>query len=328
VVIYNLYCNGDVSHDGHVWCDGADASDFTTKAWENRYSQRGAPDADERLERSPGGYIWDQAIAKGLTFRTYGERERFVSSPETAPQVKDDKMRREWISKAWSEALAKDARDYEKAEIFIRDLKEAETTGNFPNLIVMALPENHTHGLWPGAYTPEACVASNDVALGKVVEAVTHSKFWPETAIFVIEDDAQNGHDHVDAHRTIGLVISPYTRRKIVDSTMYTTASMLRTMGLMLGLPPMTQYDAGATPMIDSFQTTADLRPYDSVGAQTDLAAKNPPKGKGAQASMELDFSEIDAANAQAAKFNTILWEHFHPGEPEPPPVRSMVLVR
>ena len=146
--------------------------------------------------------------------------------------------------------------------------------------------------------------------------------------VFVIEDDAQNGHDHVDAHRTVGLVISPYTRRKVVDSTMYTTASYLRTMELMLGLPPMTQYDAGATPMINSFMPQADPRPYKSVPLTIDLAAKNPPKGKGAQASMELDFSEIDAANAQAGKFNTILWEHFHPDEPEPPPVRSMVLVR
>jgi hypothetical protein len=157
---------------------------------------------------------------------------------------------------------------------------------------------------------------------------VTHSKFWPTTAIFVIEDDAQNGHDHVDAHRTVGLVISPYTRRGIVDSTMYTTASYLRTMELMLKLPPMTQYDASATPMTSSFMPDADLRPYTSVPVTIDLAAKNPEKGEGAKASLELDFSEFDAANADAAKFNTILWNHFKPGQPEPPPVRSMVLVR
>jgi YVTN family beta-propeller protein len=328
VLLDNLYCNGEVSQDGHVWCDGAYASDYTTKAWENHYSQRGQPDADDRLERSPGGYIWDQAIARGLSFRTYGERERFVSSPETAPQVKDDRMRKEWVAADWSAAEAKGARDYELAEIFIRDLREAEKSGNWPNLITMSLNENHTHALTPGAHTPEACVGSNDLALGRIVEAVTHSKFWPQTAIFVIEDDAQNGHDHVDAHRTVGLVISPYTRRGVVDSTMYTQASYLRTMELMLKLPPMTQYDAAATPMINSFMTAADPRPYDAVPVTIDLAAKNPEKGEGAKASLELDFSEIDAANAQAAKFNTILWNHFHPGESEPPPVRSMVLVR
>src|SRR5439155_16984632 len=111
-----------------------------------------------------------------------------------------------------------------------------------------SLPENQTHGLYRGAHTPEACVGSNDLALGKIVEAVTHSKFWPETAIFVIEDDAQNGHDHVNAHRTVGLVISPYARRGAVDSTMYTSLSYVRPMEMILKLPPMTQFDAAATP--------------------------------------------------------------------------------
>ena len=328
VLLDNLYCNGEVSQDGHVWCDGAYASDFTVKAWEQRYSGRLQPDADDRLTRSPGGYIWDQAIARGLTFRTYGEREAFVSSPETAPQVTNDRMRSQWVSKEWSVRNEKDARDYELADVFVKEMREAEKSGNWPNLMTMSLNENHTHGLWPGANTPEACVGSNDLGLGKIVEAVTHSKFWPTTAIFVIEDDAQNGHDHVDAHRTIGLVISPYTRRHIVDSTMYTPASYLRTMELMLKLPPMTQFDAAATPMVNSFMHEADLTPYDAVPVNVDLAAKNPEKGEGAKASMELDFSEIDAANADAAKFNTILWNHFFPGEPEPAPVRSMVLVR
>jgi YVTN family beta-propeller protein len=333
VLLDNLYCDGEVSQDGHLWCDGAYASDYTQKAWVNHYSHRGEPDADERLTRLPGGYIWDQAIAKGLTFRTYGEREAFVSSPQTAPQVGDDRMRSEWVSQEWSKATAwnkpSDHRDYEKADIFIKDLRQAEQTGgSWPALITMSLAENHTHGLNPGSYTPEACVGSNDLALGKIVEAVTHSKFWPETAIFVIEDDAQNGHDHVDAHRTIGLVISPYTRRGVVDSTMYTTASYVRTMELILSLAPMTQYDAAAMPMYNSFSEKADLRPYDAVPVTIDLAARNPAKGEGAEASMQLDLSEIDAANDEAEKFNAILWNHFKPGVPEPAPVRSMVLVR
>src|SRR5439155_12822088 len=154
VLLDNLYCNGEVSQDGHLWCDGAYASDFTEKAYLNRYSQRGQPEADDRLERSPGGYIWDEAIARGLMFRTYGERERFVSSPDTAPQVKDDRMRREWISADWASALAHEKRDYEKADIFIRDLRVAENSGRpWPHLVTMALPENHTHGLSPGAHT-------------------------------------------------------------------------------------------------------------------------------------------------------------------------------
>src|SRR5439155_23978890 len=150
---------GEVSQDGNIWCDSAYASDFTEKAWTNRYSKRGQPDADDRLERSPNGYIWDEAIARGMLFRTYGERERFVSSPETAPQVKDDRMRKEWISYEWAKALAHEKRDYEKAEIFINDLHDAEKHEKpWPRLITMALPENHTHGLTAGAHTPEACV--------------------------------------------------------------------------------------------------------------------------------------------------------------------------
>jgi hypothetical protein len=328
VLLDNLYCNGEVSQDGHAWCDGAYASDFTIKAYLNRYSKRGQPDADERLSRSPAGYIWDEAIARGLSFRTYGEREGFIASPETGPHVTDDNMRKDWISTAWSEADKKGTRDYERVDIFIRELREAEKSGNWPNLMVMSLGENHTRALTPGAHTPEACVASNDLGLAKIVQAVTHSKFWPTTAIFVIEDDAQNGHDHVDAHRTAGLVISPYTRRGAVDSTMYTTASMVRTMELMLGLGPMTQYDAGATPMINSFQPQADLTPFDPVPVTIDLAARNPKKGPGAEASLKLDFSEYDAANDDAEFFNSILWNHFAPGVPEPPPVRSLVLVR
>ena len=121
----------------------------------------------------------------------------------------------------------------------------------------MSLGENHTRGTTPGAFTPDACVASNDIGLARIVEAASKSKFWNEMAIFVIEDDAQNGPDHVDAHRTAGLVISPYCKRGFVDSTFYTTASMVRTMELILGLPPLTQYDAGATPMFNCFQTTA-----------------------------------------------------------------------
>ena len=136
-----------------------------------------------------------------------------------------------------------------------------------PHLVIARLPSDHTHGSTQGFPTPTAYVAENDVALGRVVEAISHSKFWPQTAVFVVEDDAQNGPDHVDAHRTVALVISPYTKRAYVDSTMYSTTSMLRTIELILGLQPMSQFDAAATPMFHSFQTVADLRPYTAVAA-------------------------------------------------------------
>ena len=147
---------------------------------------------------------------------------------------------------------------------FLKEFREFEKNGNLPRFIVMSLGEDHTTGTTPGAFTPQACVASNDLALGRLVEAVSKSKFWTETAIFVIEDDAQNGPDHVDAHRTVGLVISPYTKRRHLDSTQYSTVSMIRTMELILGLPPLSQFDAAARPMFESFTDKADLTPYDA----------------------------------------------------------------
>src|SRR5581483_7945997 len=142
------------------------------------------------------------------------------------------------------------------------------------------------------AFTPQACVASNDLALGRLGEAVSHSKFWPETAIFVIEDDAQNGPDHVDAHRTVGLVISPYTKRHHLDSTQYQTVSMIRTIELILGLAPLSQFDAAANPMFASFTDKPDLKPYEHEEARIDLDAMNDKLAYGAERSAAMDFSE------------------------------------
>ena len=165
---------------------------------------------------------------------------------------------------------------------------------------------NHTFATTPGKSTPEACVASNDLALGTLLAAATRSKFWKQMAIFVIEDDAQNGPDHVDAHRTIGFVISPYTKRRTVDSTLYTTASMIRTMELILGLPPMTQFDAGATPMFGCFNTRPLLTPYEVKQPKTDLAAVNATTAPGAKASAMMDFDEYDQCPED--ELNRILW--------------------
>ncbi len=170
----------------------------------------------------------------------------------------------------------------------------------------MSLGENHTRGTTPGAFTPSACVASNDIAVGRIVAAATRSKFWKEMAIFIIEDDAQNGPDHVDAHRTTGFVISPWCKRGFVDSTLYTTASMVRTMELILGLPPLTQYDAGATPMFNCFGTTVKETPYDLLTPEVDVNAKNKPNAPGAQACAKMDFSEYDRAPED--ELNQILW--------------------
>src|SRR5262249_20565332 len=146
----------------------------------------------------------------------------------------------------------------------------------------------------PGTFTPQACVASNDLALGRLVEAVTKSKYWPQTAIFVIEDDAQNGPDHIDAHRTVGLVISPYTRRHHVDSSHYATVSMIRSIELILGLPPLSQYDAAARPMFESFTDQPDVTSYTQEAARIDLNAENAKSAYGAARSSRMDFTDYD----------------------------------
>jgi hypothetical protein len=219
------------------------------------------------------------------------------------------------------------ARDTDNVKVFLREFSEYENNFDspeadkrLPNYIVMSLGENHTKGTTPGAFTPAAMVASNDYAVGQLVDRVTHSKYWPTTAIFIIEDDAQDGPDHVDARRTAGLVISPYVKRAKVDSTMYSTSSMLRSMELLLGLPPMSQYDAAATPLYESFGTEATLSPFTVINPQIDLNAKNDDKSYGAKLSSKMDFSEWD--NAPMGQLNEVLWKAMKGADsPMPPPV-------
>jgi len=322
VLFDNLYTNGEVSQDGHQWSNAAYATEFVQKSWVNSYSGRGQPDGDDRVNASPAGYLWDNAARHGLTFRSYGEFAYFKSSPDSPPVFMGAGSLKDHSSQEWP--LVK-GRDPDRVEVFLRELKEAEQKGKWPNFMVMSLGEDHTSGLNPGAFTPVAAVGSNDQALGRIVEGVSHSKFWKETAIFVIEDDAQNGPDHVDAHRTVGLVISPYLKRNFVDSTKYTTASMVRTMELILDLPPMTQYDKLATPMYNAFAVEPVFTAYDNIGPKVDLLAKNPSEGTLAQRSARLDFSAPDLADPD--ELNAILWEAYRPGEPMPAPVRSAALL-
>src|SRR5436853_4598074 len=191
-----------------------------------------------------------------------------------------------------------------------------------PRLTILRLPNDHTYGTQVGKPTPTALVADNDLALGMVVEAVSRSKFWKETAIFVVEDDAQNGPDHVDAHRTVALVVSPYTKRRSVDSSMYSTSSMLRTIELILGLAPMSQFDAAARPMYRSFQARADLTPYKHVKPDVDLDAKNKKGDPGAALSATFDLEKEDAADDLL--LNEVIWKSVKGAKsPMPAPVRA-----
>jgi YVTN family beta-propeller protein len=328
VIFDNLYCNGEVSQDGHQWSNAAYATDFTQKAWVNSYSRRGQPDADDRLTGSPAGYLWDNCKKHGKTYRSYGEFASFRSSPEHEPQFVGSPELKDHVSTEWLKLKSVPGggrqRDTKLAEVFIKELHEAEAKGTWWDYMVMSLGENHTDGLTGGRFTPTACVASNDLALGMMIDAITKSKFWPETAIFIIEDDAQNGPDHVDSRRTVGLVYSPYVKRGVVDSTMYSTVSYVRTMELILGLPPMTQYDQLATPMYNAFTTEPTLTAYNFIPARVDLMARNPMTGEGAQRSARLDWSDYDRADFD--ELNDILWKSFKGNQPMPAPVRSALL--
>jgi hypothetical protein len=283
------------------------ATDYNEREWIQSYSGHGSLPGNREMQVPSAGFLWDQCRRAGLSYRSYGEASFVIPSEN----------RGKWSGR----------RDMERVDNWIADLHAAEQSNDLPRFTVMSLGEDHTSGTSPGRPTPDASVGSNDVALGKIVAAASRSRFWKEMAIFVIEDDAQNGPDHVDAHRTAGLVISPWCRRGVVDSTMYTTASMIRTIELILGLPPMTQYDAAATPMFRCFQRRSVLSAYNPVTPKVDLLALNPANAPGARQSSRMDFDEYDRAPEDA--LNRILWRAVKgPVVPYPAPIHGALLGR
>ena len=334
VLLDNLYCNGQVSRDGHPWSTGAYHTDYIARDWHLTYSRRKGVDDDDEgdLSNPPSGYLWDACKRAGLSYRSYGEYGKRVSEPDGSARMEGRVPGLVGHFSPTFGLLPKGAgkrpvRDTDKVDSFLKEFSEYEKNGDLPRFIIMSLGEDHTSGTSPGAFTPEACVASNDLALGRLVDAVSKSKYWPKTAIFVIEDDAQNGPDHVDAHRTIGLVVSPYVRRKHLDSTQYATVSMIRTMELILGLPPLSQYDAAARPMFESFTDKADATPFNHVPAEIDLNAVNKSTAYGAARSAKMDFSEYDRIDD--FELNEILWRHIKGvNAPLPPAVRRAIAFR
>ncbi|WP_165235028.1 bifunctional YncE family protein/alkaline phosphatase family protein [Aquisphaera insulae] len=328
VLLDNFYVDGEVSADGHEWTMGAYATDFVERTWPLSYrGDRRAPYPSEgalALATPAGGYLWDRAAEKGVSYRSYGE---FVKNSEVpgAPATTGVKALQghfDPLYRSFDMAYP----DVRRAGRFLQELSEFEKSGEMPRLIVMRLPNDHTAGTRPGLPTVMACVGDNDLALGMVVEALSRSRFWRETAIFVIEDDAQNGSDHVDAHRTVALAISPYIRRGTIDSTMYSTSSMLRTMELILGLEPMSQFDASARPMFAAFTERPDFRPYLRRPAGVDLNEKNTRDAPMAEVSENLDLEIEDRADDLV--FNEIIWKAVRGADAQvPPPVRAAFVV-
>ena len=331
VLLDNFYCSGVLSADGHQWTDEAYVTDYLEKAFGG--FERSYPyDGDDALAYASSGFLWDNALAHGLTFRDYGE---FVQAEIDPPDATWADIYADYLADT-SEPKVKirattmldslrphlcptyvgfpgKVQDVYRAREFIKELRRFEAEGELPNLIMMLLPNNHTVGTRPGYPTPRAAVADNDLALGRIVEAVSHSRFWPKTCIFVVEDDPQAGLDHVDGHRTVAFVISPYTKRAAVDSTNYNQTSMVRTIELILGLPPMNQFDLTATPMASCFTAAPDFMPYDAVPNRIPLDEMNPALAalSGAQLywalkSVELPLDDIDEADEDT--LNRILW--------------------
>jgi DNA-binding beta-propeller fold protein YncE len=332
VLLDNFYVEGEVSADGHQWSMGAYATDFVEKMWPLSY--RGKPTGSsiknlsiypsegnfDSIARPAGGYLWDRCAEAGVSYRSYGEwveDAKKVGDP-AKPRVKALEGHIDPLFRGWD----LDYLDVKRAERFIEELHRFEREGELPRLTILRLPNDHTSGTKFDAPTPRAQVADNDLALGMVVEAVSKSKFWKDTAIFVVEDDAQNGPDHVDAHRAVALVISPYTKHKYVDSTMYSTSSMLRTMELILGLKPMSQFDAAAEPMYHSFQAEPDVTAYEHVVPDVDLHEKNKRAAWGSKISEKFNFAKEDAADDLL--LNEVVWRSVKgANSPMPAPVRA-----
>jgi len=211
--------------------------------------------------------------------------------------------------------------DVHRAKVFLTEFAEYEKSGNMPRLIVMRLGNDHTSGTSAGKIAPLSSAADNDYALGQIVEAVSKSKFWTSTAIFVLEDDAQNGPDHVDSHRSPAYVISPWVKHRAVDSSMYNTTSMLRTMELLLGLRPMTHFDAGARPMTSAFQNQPNPATYTAEKPRISLEERNPATAAAVALAARMNFEEADENDDD--ELNDILWRAIRKDAP-PPPMRSI----
>ncbi|MCY7359901.1 MAG: bifunctional YncE family protein/alkaline phosphatase family protein, partial [Rudanella sp.] len=322
VLLDNFYVDAEVSADGHNWSMAAHANDYLEKTWVSGYSRRGGVTEGmgrRAIANDKDGFIWDFCQRKGVSYRSYGV---FVDKDKGNIPALDAAH----VCKNFTTFYVNKTKDTTRVNQWKRDFDSLLVANVVPQLSTIRLGNDHTHGLAVGQMTPYACVADNDLAVGMLIEHISQSKIWNESAIFILEDDAQNGPDHVDAHRSNALVVSPYTKRKFVDHTMYSTSGMLRTMELILGLPPMSQYDAGAIPMFRSFTATPNTAPYRAVPCNIDLDALNTAYTPSAKKSERLDFSDVDKIDDKL--FNEILWKGLRGENTAVPAPRRSAFVR
>lgn len=340
VLLDNTYCSGILSADGHNWSTAAIATDYLEKSfasWPRSYPDGMSDSEVDALAWSPAGFLWDLALKHGRTVRDYGE----FAKPKVRWADPDRSGKPDWMA-CWRtfNGLADEVRigsepaleslrphlvartvgwapevpDVWKARIFLEDLAEFEKQGRFPDLVLICLPNDHTSGTKAGCPTPAATVADNDLAFGRIVEGLSRSRFWKDMVVFAIEDDPQNGWDHVSGYRTTAYLASPYARRGAVVSELYTTTGVLATIERILGLPPMNQFDASAPTMEACFTATPDFTPFTAEPNRVPLDQMNPDPRRvkdpllkqHAVQSGRMDFSKVDGC--PEGLLNRILW--------------------
>ncbi|MFM2439655.1 MAG: hypothetical protein RLZ16_653 [Bacteroidota bacterium] len=319
VLLDNFYVDAEVSADGHNWSMGAYANDYVEKNWPANYGGKGGThgtSATLKIGNNKDGFIWDFCAKNNVSYRSYGE---FVSDDFGLKPRLD-------VLKGHSATFSPyglGVKDTVRFKQWKKDFDSLVAIQAVPQFSTIRMGNDHTEGMNANRPTPYAHVADNDLAVGMLIDHISKSPIWNEAAVFILEDDAQNGPDHVDAHRSPAYIISPFVKRKSVDHTLYTTSGMLRTMELILGLPPMTQYDAAATPMWRSFTNIPDYTTFNYLPSNINLNEKNPARVKNTiagQLSAKYDWSKED--KVPDLVMNEILWQGIK-GIPAPSPVRA-----
>jgi len=316
VLLDNFYVDGEVSADGHNWSTGAYATDFLEKNWPSSYGGRGGfydAEGNRDIANNKNGFIWDFCKKYGVSYRSYGE-----FCDDYKPNIPVLKNHYCTYYTSWDTNVRDTTRFYQ----WKRDFDSLLVLNKVPQFSSLRFINDHTEGLRLGSFTPSAHVADNDLAVGLFVEYLSKSPIWNESVVFIVEDDAQNGPDHVDAHRSTAYVAGGLVKRKFVDHTIYSTSSVLRTMELILGLPPMSQYDAAATPLWRCFNTVGDSTAFNAIQARIDINERNTAMNEWQKKSETFDFYAEDRVND--SQFNDVLWFAMK-GESStcPPPVHA-----
>jgi len=306
-----FFTNAEVSSQGHIWSTAAYVTDYGEKTVPSLYSDRRADVDGEEIDEPLDGFLWTLAKKKGIRFRDYGEMVKNEGWPVTQKELAAD------VSPAFPPFNLR-VQDQKRADAWIAELNQFVEDGEMPQLEVMHLPSDHTAGGKAGYPTPRAYMADNDLALGRIVEALSKSPFWKDTVIFVLEDDSQAGPDHVDCHRSPFYAISAYSRPHIIHRFANTT-DVVAAIEDILGLGRLSKFDYFSRSLADVFSATPDLTPYKALTPTADMNALNPGGSAAARMSEDMDLSAPDHVNDEL--FNQILWSMLKDDQPPPPAV-------